>query len=235
MSMISHRFHGEHGVTLVEMLVAMLTGLVVVSAAFAILEVSLHQSTRIADRVSADQRGRLALEKIMLELHSACIASGVNPIQENSEPTKLRFMSESGSSEPFFTKGQEHEIYLSGTTLKDAVYQSNGGVEANGRWKFPAEGSPTSTSTLLTNVYAPTTGSLFEYFEYTASALTTAVTPAPKLTLGQANSVAKVNVNLTVAPESGDKRLSRPVSLSGTAVLRLTPATETSAPNLPCE
>ncbi|MHB8241924.1 MAG: PilW family protein [Solirubrobacteraceae bacterium] len=232
--MISHHFRNEHGFTLVEMLVAMLTGLVVVGAAFAILEVSLHQSTRIADRVSADQRGRLALEKILLELHSACVATGAAPIQENSEGTKLRFLSESGSSEPFFTKGVEHEIYLSGTTLKDAVYQSNGGVEANGGWKFPAMGSPTSTSTLLTNVYAPTTGTMFEYFSYTASALTTALTTFP-LKKEAANSAAKINVNLTVAPESGDTRLSRPVSLSGTAVLRLTPATETSAPNLPCE
>ncbi len=234
MSIISDRLHGEHGVTLVEMLVAMLTGLVVVSAAFAILEVSLHQSTRIADRVSADQRGRLALEKIMLELHSACIASGVNPIQENSSGTRLKFLSESGSSEPFFTSGVKHEIYLSGTTLKDAIYQSNGGNEAKG-WKFPAEGSPTSTSTLLTNVYAPTTGYMFEYFKYTASALTTALSTTTPLKLEEANAATKVNVNLTVAPESGDTRLSRPVSLSGTAVLRLTPATETSAPNLPCE
>jgi hypothetical protein len=232
MSMISDRLHGEHGVTLVEMLVAMLTGLVVVSAAFAILEVSLHQSTRIADRVSADQRGRLALEKIMLELHSACIASGVNPIQETSSSTRLKFLSESGSSEPFFSYGVKHEIYLVGTTLKDAIYQSNGGTEAKG-WKFPAEGSPTSTNTLLTNVYAPTTGTMFEYFKYTASALTTALSTS--LNKEEANAATKVNVNLTVAPESGDTRLSRPVSLSGTAVLRLTPATETSAPNLPCE
>ena len=228
MPVISIRIGGERGFTLIETLVAMVTGLVVVSAAFTILEVSLRQSTRIADRVSADQRGRVGLEKILQELHSSCVSNGANPIQEKSSATKLIFESHSGSSEPFFTNGVRHEIILEGTTLNDKIYQSNGGVE--GRWLFPT--TPTKTVVLMTNVYAPSSGSMFEYFKYTKTSLTTAQTVP--LTKAEAKATAKVNVSFSAAPDSNNTATGRPVAYSGGAVLRLTPASEVGG-NEPCE
>jgi hypothetical protein len=227
--MLIRGLQSERGFTLVEALVAMVTGLVVVSAAFTILEVSLRQSTRIADRVSADQRGRVALEKVMLELHSSCVSNGANPILANSSATNVKFLSQTGS-EAFFTSGVEHEVYLSGTTLYDAIYKSIGGNET--KWDFNAEGKPNETKILVTNVYAPASGSVFEYYAYNGTVLNKLL--ATKLTEPEAKSAAQVNVNLSVAPESGYKATGRPIALSSTAVLRLTPASETKL-NPPCE
>ena len=86
----------QRGFTLIEMLVAILTGLIVLFATFAILNVSLSQSSRIADRVSADQRSRIAMEKIVQELHSSCVSINENPILAGSEPNKIIFVSEHG-------------------------------------------------------------------------------------------------------------------------------------------
>jgi hypothetical protein len=222
---------GERGFTLMETLVAMLAGVIVTGATFAILDISLKQSSRLADRVSADQRGRLGLEKVLLELHSSCVSIGANPIQAESDGTHLKFLSKSGSSEPFFTSMTKHELYLSGNTLEDAVYQSTGGNEA--KWTFPA--SATSTTPVLTGVSSPSSGSMFEYFKYTGTSLTTAL--KVPLVAADAKVATKVNVNFIVAPESGNTSGpagDRSIELGDSVVMRLTPSSEVGG-NEPCE
>jgi len=239
MPLMPRHFRSEHGFTLIEILVAMVTGLIVVGAAFTILEVSMRQSGRIADKVNANQRGRVALEKIMLELHSSCVANGANPIMATSTATRLIFQSHSGSSEPFFTTGLKHEIYLEGTTLFDRTFQSTSGIES--RWLWSA--TPLATVPLLTKAYAPASGSMFEYFKYTK--LTpkeleegnhVALNQILVVPLGaeDAKAAAKVNVNFSAAPDTNNTATPLTVAFSAGAVLRLTPATDVGS-NEPCE
>ena len=79
-----------------ELVVAMAAGIVVTGALFAILDVSLHQSARITDKVQADQLGRTAMTAMTDELHSACIAPEVTPVQAESSGTELRFVTAYG-------------------------------------------------------------------------------------------------------------------------------------------
>jgi Tfp pilus assembly protein PilW len=229
--------HEESGITLMEVLVAAVISVVVVAATFAILEFSVKQSTRIADRTSANQRGRGAMEKIINELHSSCVTILVNPIQEGSEPNKLVFLSQTApNAEAYFTSMTRREIFLEGTTLKEGVYNSTAGSEAVA-WKFSAlSTTPNTTNTLLTGVSAPSTGSMFEYLKYTGTSLSTLL-PSPDLTEKEAKLVSQVNIHLVVAPESGSTAGpsgDRQVELSDSAVLRLTPATEVGVDE-PCE
>ncbi len=230
---VARSAHGEGGFTLIEVLVAILTGVIVTGAAFAILEVSLHQSTNIADRVSATQRGRTAMEKILLELHSSCVAASVTPIQKSSGSTSIQFISQTGTT-PYFESIAKHEISLSAGKLTDATYQSNGGAAP--KWTFPS--TPTSKRTLLSGVTqsgSSGTTPVFEYFKYIGGSISSTPQTAP-LTEAEAKETAKVTVSFTTTPESGDSSgpsEDRAIALSNTAVLRFDPASVSSV-NTPC-
>jgi type II secretory pathway pseudopilin PulG len=227
------RLRGEQGFTLIETLVAILTGLVVTFATFAILDVSLSQSSRIADRVSADQRGRLAMEKLTLVLHSSCIAPNVTPVEKESTENKIRIISQTGAESSFATV-ELHELSLASSKLTDTTYLSTGKQPAP-NWEFSA--TPAKTTTLLTGV-SPSENAkkelipVFQYYGYVGSELSKTPLPIP-LNATTANEAAAIAVNFTVAPDSSNSKADRPVELSETVVLRFSPASPTGS-NIPC-
>ena len=159
----------EQGFTLVEMLVVMVAGMVVVSALFAIFDLTLHQTTRTFSTVDASQRSRIALEQIENELHSACVGSGVTPVQAGSSGTSLIFVSQYGSTASNANAASltpvAHTITYNSTsgTLTDTTTAATGGAAPN--WIFG--GSPT-TRRLLDNAALPAgQTSMFQYFGYT--------------------------------------------------------------------
>ncbi len=218
---------GEHGFTLVEMLVTLVTGIVIVLAAFSILDVSLTQSSRIAERVETDQRARLAMEKILLELHSSCVVSVNSAIEPESNATDIKFISQSGS-EVYFTTVTKHEVSLSGGKLIDASYVSE--PSGSGGWKFHS--TPTSTQTLLTNVTQTGATPVFQYYRYVGGNLSTTPQEVP-LKPEEAENTAEVTVSFTTTATTGEEKSGQPVALADTAVLRFDPASA-AGNNEPC-
>ncbi len=239
-----YRLHDERGLTLIELLVAMIAGLVVSFAAFSILDTSLSQSARVADRVSADQRGRTAMEKIMLKLHSSCVAAKTTPVEPGSEANKLLIISQTGS-EASFAKVELHEISFTEKEkgkgkLTDTAYENTGAKPAP-NWEFNLA-KPIRIQTLLTGMTQSENSEkkaipIFQYFKYEGSKLSeTPLAAGELLNEKTASEVAAITVTFTTAPESGtaDKRAGeRSVNLTDTAVLRFSPASP-SASNMPC-
>jgi len=120
------------GFTLIETLVAIVTGIVVTAALFAILEVSLHQSARASDVVQASQLGRASMSRMVDELRSSCLSSEFVPIQANSSNTEL-FLRNSYSEKAVPTSASEHKIVWNETTgaLTDFTYPSTSGSWPN--------------------------------------------------------------------------------------------------------
>jgi Tfp pilus assembly protein PilV len=227
----------DHGFTLVEMLVAMVSGMVVILATLSVLDISISQSSRISERVDADQRGRVALEKLMLELHSSCIAFASNPVEPGSTDTNIKFVSQSGN-EAYFTSVTKHEVSLNTVThqLTDASYAStNTAAELGTNWNFPA--APTSTQPLLTGAFQTVTEGLtipvFRYYKYEGGNISNTPETTP-VSAADAKATAEVTVNFTIAPSSERTSADRKVELTNTAVLRYDPASATGS-NKPCE
>jgi Tfp pilus assembly protein PilW len=227
--------HSEQGFTLIEMLVTLMTGIVIILAAFSILDVSLTQSSRISERVEVDQRARLAMEKILLELHSSCVADNINPVQAESKGTEARFISESGSTAAF-TSLTEHRIKLENGKLIDTSYPSTSGEGES--WKFPeSESGSSGSKVLLTNVSQTGSTPIFQYFRYVNGNLSTTpqlTSSTEKLNSTQAEETAEITVTFTAAPTTNEESGGRSVELTDTAVLRFDPASATGT-NEPCQ
>jgi len=242
------------GFTLIELLVAMLVGTVVTGAAFSFLIFTTEDVSHITARVGVDQNARIALGRIVSELHSACVAPSVSPILEKSTKSTLVFVSQAGESAALSTV-EKHEIIFtapSGSsegTLIEKSYPSTGGSAPNYTWSTTAK-----TTKLLTGVKETVYGSeakpVFRYYRYYQAGdtlpagdltlpygeINNSFTPAEPLTSAEALYIAKVTVAFTLAPE-GKEAISfnkdRPVPLEDSVVFRLAPASE-AAGNLPC-
>src|ERR1700740_3101773 len=141
----------ERGFTLMETLMAMVTGVIVTGALLAILEVSLRQQTRITDHAQADQIGRTRMNNIVDALHSSCTGFSATAIQAPKEtpasplavtgPVNLWFLSAYGNSSSgaaVLTGVTEHDVNWTSTgtsntglplgTLTDYSFASTGGT-----------------------------------------------------------------------------------------------------------
>lgn len=238
----------EHGASLMELLVATVSGVVVMMALFAILNVSLSQTARVTGRVEADQAGRVAMEKIMNELHSSCVAGYIAPVEAKSDEKQLIFVSESGS-QATFSSVHRHVIALQEPTaekfvLTDTAYPSIGSELNYSELNFSAK--PSSTTTLLGNAGQSEEKSVavpvFQYYRYYTTedkgATLGQLDPTPltvPLNPEDAKLVAEVAVRFTSKPREGKVAASNSVDLSDSAVLRLGPSDNSStARNIAC-
>lgn len=238
--------------TLIETLVAMVTGIAVIGGLFAVLEVSLHQSSRIADVVQATQLGRQAMTHVVDELHSACIAQNFTPVQGESSESKLIFVT--GYSEKAeLAEAHKDEIVFSGETLTDNVFNSSGGTSPE--FTFPK--AATASVLVAKNVSQSTEGAVkaepipyFRYYEY-------AVTPpnvenrgvasstlvehkflkaGEVLSAEQAKKIASVQINFRAGPTSGSSDVTRKADLSSQVTFAFSaPSTEATIEAAPCE
>jgi prepilin-type N-terminal cleavage/methylation domain-containing protein len=246
----------EHGYTLIEMLIAMVVGSVVVLAAFALLRFTTSDVSRITARVHVDQRGRLALEKIMLELHSDCVAPTVIPIQSGSTSEVLEFIS---ANSPVNEKYSEpvsslptvylHKITYTpekGNVQGTLVEESRPSTGQAPKYKFNK--AETATKVLLLRgvkqslTTEKTAIPIFQYYRYYHEGdhepVYGKLDPSPVTPSTEAEKITKVTMSFTLAPESSEGTslsTDRPVALEDSAVFRLAPASETpSKANLPC-
>ncbi len=218
----------QRGTTLVELLVALMTGLVIISALMMVIITTLHGTSRVTARVEATQRARIVLVRLMEQLHSACVAPEVAPIQKTSTGTSLEFVHQTGSEvspTPIISV-----ISLSGSTLSEQDYNVTG---TSPNWtRSTAIGGP---RTLLTKVgpIAPSS-SIFSYYRYSGGTISATPLATPLET--EAALTVEVRAALTAAP------LTKPVkdadvsaSVQDSATLRLTPPSfNEGSPSRPC-
>jgi Tfp pilus assembly protein PilW len=217
--------------TLVELVVAMSAGVIVMAGVTLAMIVTMRETNRVASHVDANQRARVAMTKIINQLHSACVAPQISPVREDSTGTMLSFLHQSGSAvalTPVLSR-----ITLSGTTLTQSDYPATGGAAPN--WTFATTAS--STVELLSGV-SPISASVpvFRYFAYSNGKVS--ATPLAANPLGaNAASTVQVNVAFKAAPGktvAGDANAQ--TEIQNAALLRLTPPGYSSTTsNLPCQ
>jgi prepilin-type N-terminal cleavage/methylation domain-containing protein len=224
----------ERGFTLVELLVAMAASIVVLLGIFGLVDVSTRSSARVASHVEADQRARPVMQRLIDELHSTCVGPNTQPVLAGSGDSALTFLARTGSA--VTPAPDKHVVTLTGSTLSESIFPA---TNSSAPWTFATTAS--STTQLLTNVGAASLGSppssvpAFQYFGYQGAQLSTTPLPTPLISADAARAT-EVTVSFSVAPLTtpvADQHAA--VSVSDSAILRLSPASENSSDvNPPC-
>jgi Tfp pilus assembly protein PilW len=229
---MSARLRDERGVTLIELLAALGSGLVVSLAGFALFDTTFRVSGHLFDRVDAAQLGRGALDRIELELHSACLAAGVIPIAAGSTASAITFVSAYGSS--VAPTPVLHRISYAAGALTDSSYPMTGGVAPS--WTFAT--TPSSTVTIASHVSQATGGlpsgpvPVFTYYAYTAPGQLASSGLATPLSSAAAASTVSVGIDFVVGASEANAASDAPITVDDTVSLRLSSPTDTST--APC-
>ncbi len=228
---LSTLLQSEGGYTLVELLVAIVSGIVVTGALMLVITTSQHQEARITDHVQADQIGRNSLERVQDELHSSCIGN-MPPIQGFSSRTykelealngrNLWFVSTygtPGAGESATKEGYLHDINWTSTgtsntgeklgTLTDYQFKNQ---TATMPWTFISTLSPSTANVtrVLAHNVTPLEGgkpggtTLFHYFRYettTANLVEMVGAELPPASETASYKVAQVRIEYQQAPE----------------------------------
>jgi prepilin-type N-terminal cleavage/methylation domain-containing protein len=227
------RLSEDRGFTLVEVLVAMVAGTVILMALFMVLDLSVRQSARSIDRVDASQRGRTAMEQLVQQLHSSCVAATVAPVLAGSDASNLKFLSQFGSA-AVLTPNM-HVVSLTSGSLVDTVYPATGGSAPT--WTFSA--TPSATKTFTGNVSQAVLGGVtqpvFQYYSYVGGQLSTTPLPTP-LSATDAADAVEVTIDFAVTPSDNSTEADRTINTTDSVVLRYVPASgSTTVVNLPCQ
>jgi Flp pilus assembly pilin Flp len=221
----------ERGTTLMELTVGLAAGAVVFLALTSLVIGSLHGTARVSARVDATQRARTVMTRLTEELHSACIAPQVAPVQAGSTGTLLSFIHQTGSSvAPVPIRSN---VSLTGTTLTQEDFQVSNGTAP--KWTFKKEAF--SKRQLMTGI-APTSPStsIFGYYGYSEGKLVAISTLVP-LSEESASKAVQVNIAFTASPRINPARDKRAAAaISDSVQFRLTPASynkELASP--PCQ
>jgi prepilin-type N-terminal cleavage/methylation domain-containing protein len=208
----------EHGFSLIELLVAMITGIVICFVLFGILNITTDQASRLTNYAQATQQGRLAMTKIVDALHSACVTNGFAPVVTGSGESELLFVN-AYSEQAVIPKEAFHKQKIvwnkAAETLTDYSYPAIKEISWP-NFEYSGTASPSTGVLLARNVTQTETGGtkvpVFQYFAYTAessesataglSTLTTKPLEAP-LTEKTAPTAASVLITFNAGPNEG--------------------------------
>lgn len=192
----------ESGFTLTELLTAMVIGLVVLMAAFMLLDRTVASTARVSDRQEAVQRGRLTMELMTRQLRSQVCLADDTPILAGDDNSVTFYANL--SSNPNSAQKRALRYVASEKRIYEDVYTGTGTYPA---LTFPA--SPTTSKELLRPVAQAdekvgstmVTRPIFRYYRYAPATTTGALQQLTSpLTATTAAQVVMINVAFATLP-----------------------------------
>ncbi|HEY1273804.1 MAG TPA: prepilin-type N-terminal cleavage/methylation domain-containing protein [Thermoleophilaceae bacterium] len=138
MERVRRRPSGQSGFTLIELLSGMMIGLIVLMAAFTLIDHATSASEAIANRQDAVQRGRMAMERVTRQLRSqVCLGEETEPITAGDANSVTFFADLSDGS-----KNVQQRVLTFSPTAKTITEQSWPGVGTYPQLTFPGPPNP---------------------------------------------------------------------------------------------
>jgi type II secretory pathway pseudopilin PulG len=201
----------ESGITLVELLVSMLIGLIVLGALLGLVQTAQSTTTRTTNRIDVSQRGRLAMEQIVQGLRSqVCLQADATSAQSTilaATSTSVTFFAgvtspaAGGLPSAFAPQKRTYTYSAAASAIKQDTYDGTYS-SVTGLWNFPA--LPSRSRALLDGAAAPADGQVFHFYAYRDDGTLDEANPLPTpLSETDLPRVAQVQIEFTVKPTGG--------------------------------
>lgn len=123
--MIRDRLADESGFTLVELLAALVVGVIVLFAVFGLLDSAVRLQAKTVDALDTTDRGRLAIDRISQGFASR-ICVGDEPSLVEADDDRVEFYASlAPESSAVRLTVQRRSVEVSGTTIREDVWTSN--------------------------------------------------------------------------------------------------------------
>jgi hypothetical protein len=190
----------DAGYTLVELLAALVIGMIVLFGALTMLDNTAVLSSRVTKRVDALQRGRNAMDLVVRDLRSqVCVgllvnattgATDTDPSLRAGSDTSVDFYTDLGDGSAAKPPTRRVLTFNSTAhTITETIYTKPTGNR--GAYVFPS--TVDTTRTLLTDVYQDGSTPVFRYYGYDTS-----TPPAPNALFPAASGLSDTNLGNTV-------------------------------------
>lgn len=188
----SRRLADESGFTLVELLTAVVIGMVVVLAAFMLLDRSVASSSQIAMREETLQRGRQAMEQITRQLRSqVCLNVDTLPIVQGSAQELTLYVDLDDGSRP--------------PERRRLRFDPTANTVTESRWESevtpPAYPTLETSRVVATGVTLDGAESFFRYYAFPAIPGDELVELVPPLTAATSATVVRIDVSFVTLPD----------------------------------
>jgi type II secretory pathway pseudopilin PulG len=196
----------SRGFTLAELVVAMALGMIVLLAAFTVIDRAFTTNKAVSDREDALQRGRIALEQMTRQIRSMTCAGSTTPVAlaTDNEIDFYAYLGNPTSGGSLLPDLHKLTYSSSAKTITESDY-----TVSDVNTSPPTVASTAYKTRVLLNNVVPVTGTpIFSYYTFDPSAslgsgtfvqLSTANTP-PGLVAGDLGKVVKVSINYLTRP-----------------------------------
>jgi Tfp pilus assembly protein PilW len=228
--MLVTRFRAEDGFSLTELLAAMVIGIIVLLAAFSLMDNSVAINAKVAARSDATQRGRAGMDELTRALRSAICGNTAPPIV-TATPTQVVFTTDLGDGTGY---PDRRTFTYDGTadTITETVVPgtlSSGSVV----WTSTAKTSNVVTDTDPDPAASPA-GAIFTYYKFTPNTSGQSYTLlGSTVAATDLARIARIDISYVTRPAKISTIDSRAANFEDTVTLRSVDPT-TSDPKTTC-
>lgn len=159
------RIREQNGFTLVELLAAMVVGMIVLFAVFGLLDGAVRTHARTTDQIETSARGRLAIDRISQSLGSRICLGEVPSLVAASDTSVEYYASLAPERAGVRLEAQRRRLTFSGGAIREEMWTSNPPVSPPDA--PPAvDTAPTRSRQLVSGVGQIGTTPVFRYYAY---------------------------------------------------------------------
>ena len=196
MRVTRERLAAEDGLTLVELLAAMLVGAIVIVAVLGLLDSAVKLQSRSVDDIDATSRGRMAIDQVSQALASRiCLGSQPSLVEARDDRVEF-YASLAAESGTVRLVVQRRRLMLTGTTIGEQVWTSSP-PQAPPNLPPANTTPPTRTRVLLTGAAPTATTPIFRYYAYEGTPARPTLRLTTPLSAVDLARVARIDVGFT--------------------------------------